>query len=72
MKKVKMIMFLAVLLMFTVSIVYAGDDLMEQAQTIFKPIPQKPPTLERNPLTPEKIELGKVLYFDPRLSSSAV
>jgi cytochrome c peroxidase len=28
--------------------------------------------LERNPLTPEKIELGKVLYFDPRLSSSAL
>lgn len=67
-----MIIFLAVLLMVIVSIVYAGDDLMEQAQTSFKPIPQKPPTLERNPLTPEKIELGKVLYFDPRLSSSAL
>ncbi|MDX9732444.1 MAG: cytochrome c peroxidase, partial [Bdellovibrionales bacterium] len=25
---------------------------------------------EKNPMTPEKIELGKQLYFDPRLSSS--
>jgi len=72
MKKVIIIVFLTFLLMFTVSIVYAGDDLMKQAQTIFKPIPQKPPTLEKNPLTPEKIELGKMLYFDPRLSSSAL
>jgi cytochrome c peroxidase len=72
MKKVKIIMFLAVLLVFTVFGAIASDNLMKQAQTIFKPIPQKPPTLERNPLTPEKIELGKVLYFDPRLSSSAL
>jgi cytochrome c peroxidase len=72
MKRNILIIFSAVLLMFTVSIVYASNDLMKQAQTIFKPIPQKPPTIERNPLTPEKIELGKMLYFDPRLSSSAL
>jgi cytochrome c peroxidase len=44
--------------------------LLKRAQTTFKPVPSAPPVLERNPLTPEKIELGKMLYFDPRLSSS--
>jgi cytochrome c peroxidase len=72
MKKVIVIMFLTVLLVFTVSGAIASDIVMKQAQTIFKPIPNKPPLLEKNPITPEKIELGKVLYFDPRLSSSAL
>ncbi|MEW8977926.1 MAG: cytochrome-c peroxidase [Symbiobacterium sp.] len=31
-----------------------------------------PPEPEDNPTTPEKVELGKMLYFDPRLSSSGV
>ncbi|HET8546992.1 MAG TPA: cytochrome-c peroxidase [Bryobacteraceae bacterium] len=50
----------------------AADDpaLLKRAQTTFKPIPEAPPALQRNPLTPEKIELGKMLYFDPRLSAS--
>ena len=62
---------IAVILAFT-SAGYAADDLLKQAQTVFKPIPSTPPRLEGNPLTPEKIELGKMLYFDPRLSSSAL
>ena len=33
-----------------------------------KPLPQKVPTPADNPITPAKIELGKMLYFDPRLS----
>lgn len=49
-----------------------GDDkLMQQAQSLFKPIPDTPPTLRDGvTITPEKIELGKWLYFDPRLSRS--
>ncbi len=31
-------------------------------------LPKKPPVPALNPLTPAKIELGKQLYFDPRLS----
>ncbi len=34
----------------------------------FKPLPTKVPTPADNPLTPQKIELGKMLFFDPRLS----
>ena len=33
-----------------------------------KPLPSKVPTPADNPMTPAKIELGKMLYFDPRLS----
>ncbi|UCF20795.1 MAG: cytochrome-c peroxidase [Gemmatimonadota bacterium] len=46
------------------------DELMQRAQGLFKPIPTVPPKLEDTPLTPEMIELGKLLYFEPRLSSS--
>lgn len=31
-------------------------------------LPNTPPIPKDNPQTPEKIELGKILYFDPRLS----
>ena len=32
------------------------------------PLPAKPPVPKDNPMTPAKIELGKKLYFDPRIS----
>ena len=32
------------------------------------PLPDRPPEPEDNPTTPVKVELGKLLYFDPRLS----
>lgn len=48
----------------------AADDLMVAAQARFKPIPREPPSLPGNPATPAKVELGKMLYFDPRLSAS--
>ncbi len=48
----------------------AADDLLSQARELFKPIPSTAPRLADNPITPEKVELGKMLFFDPRLSSS--
>ena len=49
----------------------AGDkELLKEARGYFEPLPSKPPRLKDNPLTPAKIELGKMLYFDPRLSAS--
>lgn len=50
--------------------VCAQDDLMARARQLFKPIPATPPELSGNPRTPAKVELGKMLYFDPRLSAS--
>jgi cytochrome c peroxidase len=37
---------------------------------VFEALPDQPPALEGNPLSPVKIELGRMLYFDPRLSRS--
>lgn len=48
------------------------DSLMQRAQAVFKPIPRQAPDLKGNPLNPEKVELGKQLWFDGRLSSSGV
>jgi cytochrome c peroxidase len=49
-----------------------ADDLMQRAQQAFKPIPTTPPAVKGNTITPEKIALGKMLYFDPRLSASQI
>ncbi len=48
----------------------AADALMQAAQAQFKPIPAQPPALPGNPATPARVELGKMLFFDPRLSAS--
>lgn len=72
MKKVKVIITLTSLLIFTVTTVIAADDLMKRAQTLFKPIPKTAPVMEGKTFTAAKVELGKMLYFDPRLSASAL
>jgi Cytochrome c peroxidase len=55
---------------------FAGDpvpaDLRETALEIFKPLPSTTPAVANNPITPEKIALGKALFFDPRMSASGV
>lgn len=47
-----------------------ADDLRDRANSLFSAVPEEPPAIEGNELTPEKIELGKMLFFEPRLSSS--
>ncbi|WP_405231692.1 cytochrome-c peroxidase [Lentisalinibacter salinarum] len=49
---------------------HAQDALRSQAESLFKPIPQEPPTLSGVAATPERLELGRMLYFEPRLSES--
>jgi cytochrome c peroxidase len=49
-----------------------ADELMRQAQETFKPIPTTVPSIKGNRVTPEKIELGKMLFFDPRVSASQI
>ena len=48
------------------------DDLREWANDVFDPVPATVPALEDNIVTPEKIDLGKALFFDPRMSASGV
>ena len=47
-----------------------GPAIRAQAAALFEVVPAVAPELADNPLTDEKIELGKMLYFEPRLSSS--
>jgi cytochrome c peroxidase len=47
----------------------AGIDVAVLTQ-LFDVIPAEPPDLPGNPLTEAKVELGRMLYFEPRLSSS--
>jgi len=48
----------------------AREDLLVRARATFKPIPARAPAMKGNPSSPARIELGRMLYFDPRLSSS--
>jgi len=54
----------------TVAQAEAASPLMQRAQALFEVVPDVPPELEANPITPAKVELGKKLYFEPRLSQS--
>ncbi len=61
---------IVLIVVFIVPPTFAQDDLLTRAQQQFQPIPTSPPQLPDNPATPAKVELGKMLYFDPRLSAS--
>jgi cytochrome c peroxidase len=41
--------------------------LLKEAQRVFKPLPKDAATAEF-PITPERVELGRKLFFDPRIS----
>lgn len=47
-----------------------ANELMDRAGNTFEPIPKYPPVIDGNELTQAKVELGKMLFFEPRLSSS--
>jgi len=63
----------------TTASLMASSSLVKEAQNAgLKPIPQEPSELlklidnQKNPITKAKVELGKKLYFDPRLSKSGL
>jgi cytochrome c peroxidase len=72
MKKIRFVVLAVALLMFIASTALAGDEVMKRAQGMFKPIPGKVPAMKGKSFTPAKVELGKMLYFEPRLSASAL
>ena len=49
-----------------------SDDLRTKAAEVIKPLPSTIPAVADNPITPAKIDLGKALFFDPRMSASGV
>lgn len=60
----------ALAILFVAGIAWGKEDTMKRAKALFKPIPAKPPVIAGNQLTAAKVDLGKKLFFDPRLSSS--
>ncbi len=46
--------------------------LLEDARGLFEPLPLVVAAVKGNPITREKVELGKMLFFDPRLSTSGL
>jgi len=65
--------FILFVALFIGSVSVSGVDtevLREKANNIFDPIPQSPPVIRDNPANPAKVELGHMLFFDPRLSRS--
>jgi cytochrome c peroxidase len=61
----------SILLLSITALALAADDpLMKQAQGLFQTIPSEPPAIKGTTTTPAMVELGKDLYFDPRLSQS--
>lgn len=61
MQKYQICLFLALLIIFTTITSFATEI-----------IPSLPPIPQDNSMNPAKIELGKMLFFDPRLSASGV
>lgn len=53
----------------TPTVTMADQELLESAQAIFKPLAAVAENPE-NPITNEKVELGKLLYYDTRLSKT--
>jgi cytochrome c peroxidase len=51
-------------------LVLATTGAAAQAQGTWQALPDKAPEPADNPTTPAKVELGKMLYFDPRFSST--
>jgi cytochrome c peroxidase len=49
---------------------WGKDDLMQRAKAAFKPIPATAPALKENKGNVDRLQLGKMLFFEPRLSAS--
>lgn len=63
---------LGLALALTAGTTAGADELREAAGYLFAPLPSTIPAVRDNRITPAKIELGKALFFDPRLSASGV
>ena len=63
----------ALALVLLSSTAFADDAaLREKAKQWFAPLPMNPPALDGNVVTRARVDLGAMLFFDPRLSRSGV
>ena len=64
----KVIVAISILSFAGITLASNGDeDLLNQAKQIFGPLP-KAMVSEKNPITPEKVKLGKMLFYETRIS----
>jgi cytochrome c peroxidase len=49
----------------------ADEELMKKAKVVLGPLPASMPS-EQNPITPEKVKLGKILFYEMRISIDGV
>jgi len=68
----KLMMLSAAAFLASIAVPAFADDLLQQARLYFKPIPTAMPSVKDNTITREKIDLGKMLFFDTRLSASQI
>ena len=62
------VIIISILIFSGISSASNGDEaLLKQAKGIFAPLPQVMMS-EKNPITPEKVQLGKVLFYETRIS----
>ncbi|PAU79350.1 cytochrome-c peroxidase [Halomonas salipaludis] len=55
-----------------ISLSASGDDGFADYRERFEPLPHFPPIPADNSLTEEKVDLGNMLFFEPRISASGV
>lgn len=70
-----LVIVLGLTLLFAAAGVISAQGGGEEDQVVsgpFATLPSVPPIPEDNPMTPEKVELGLLLYFEPRLSASGL
>lgn len=60
----------ALVLACSAGIAWGKEDIAGRAKGIFRPIPAKPAAMKGNLANPAKVDLGRMLFFDPRLSAS--
>ena len=67
-QKIIALIFTAIFSCARMSLGATGDEeLLEQVKQIFAPLPQAMVS-EKNPITPEKVKLGKILFYETRIS----
>jgi cytochrome c peroxidase len=72
MKRLAIFLTAVVSVMLLTGVAPANDDVLEEAQALFKPIPASIGMVKDFRITPALVELGRALYFDPRLSKSGL
>lgn len=66
--KIPLLTLLMLLLVVSAAAFAADDDaLIKRASQVLGPLPASMPS-EQNPITPEKVKLGKMLFYEPRIS----